>query len=182
MILTHAHPDHLGGNLDAEGRPAYPNARYVVSKAEWDFWTSGPDLAELAVPDELRRVLAEFARASLRGVQRQVDLVASDAEVVPGVRVAAAPGHTPGQLVVEVESEGERLLDVADVVLHPIHLERPDWYAVVDFSPEQTVATRRRVMSQAADQRALVFGLHFAFPALGHVERAGDTWKWQAVG
>jgi glyoxylase-like metal-dependent hydrolase (beta-lactamase superfamily II) len=47
MVLTHAHPDHVGGVLDSSGKPAFPNAQYVMSKTEWDFWTSNPDLHNL---------------------------------------------------------------------------------------------------------------------------------------
>src|SRR3546814_3301897 len=46
VVLTHFHPDHIGGNLE-DGKPAFANARYVSSAAEYDFWSpidkaSGP--------------------------------------------------------------------------------------------------------------------------------------------
>jgi glyoxylase-like metal-dependent hydrolase (beta-lactamase superfamily II) len=49
VILTHGHPDHIGRNIDSEGRPSFSNARYIIWKGEWDFWTSSPDLAEMDV-------------------------------------------------------------------------------------------------------------------------------------
>jgi glyoxylase-like metal-dependent hydrolase (beta-lactamase superfamily II) len=45
VIISHAHPDHIGGNLDADGKPLYPNARYFIWKEEWDFWNSPAALA-----------------------------------------------------------------------------------------------------------------------------------------
>src|SRR5450756_1484895 len=52
VILTHAHPDHIGGAIDLCGRPAFPNARYVLSELEWEFWTAArTDLSPLRVPD-----------------------------------------------------------------------------------------------------------------------------------
>lgn len=40
IILTHAHPDHIGGNLDDNGQPIFTRAGYFIWKAEWDFWFS----------------------------------------------------------------------------------------------------------------------------------------------
>ncbi len=51
VILTHGHPDHIGGNIDSESKPAFKNARYVMWKDEWDFWTSEPDLAQMKIDE-----------------------------------------------------------------------------------------------------------------------------------
>ena len=63
----------------------------------------------------------------------------------------------------------------------PITLEQPEWYAAVDFDPEQIVITRRRFFSKAADEKALVFAFHFPFPGLGHIIQKGAAWQWQPV-
>lgn len=55
VILTRGHPGHIGGNTISEGRPAFPNARFVMWKDEWDFWTS--DLAELKVDEHVKELL-----------------------------------------------------------------------------------------------------------------------------
>jgi glyoxylase-like metal-dependent hydrolase (beta-lactamase superfamily II) len=57
VILTHGHPDHIGGNTNAKGKPAFPNARYVMWKDEWDFWISEPDLAQLKVEDDIKQLI-----------------------------------------------------------------------------------------------------------------------------
>jgi glyoxylase-like metal-dependent hydrolase (beta-lactamase superfamily II) len=181
VILTHAHPDHIGGTVDSEGKPAFPNARYVMWKAEWEFWTAAPDLSGLQVPDWITQVLLKFAAENLPPIESQLDLVDAETEIVPGIHAIAAPGHTPGHMAVSISSDGQRLLCTGDVALHPIHLTEPDWYAAVDLAPDQALASRRRFLDMAVAEQALVQAFHFPFPGLGHVVQKGNAWQWQPI-
>lgn len=176
VILTHGHPDHVGGNTVGEGKSAFPNAHFVMWKDEWDFWTS--DLTERKA-DEHIKPLFTFARKNLLPIRSQLDLVDRETEIVTGIRAIEASGHTHGHIALAISSEGKQLLCIADTVLHPIHVERPDWYASVDFAPEQVVTTRRKLLNMAVIDKALVLAFHFPFPGLGYITRKGDGWRWQ---
>jgi glyoxylase-like metal-dependent hydrolase (beta-lactamase superfamily II) len=167
--------------VDSEGKPAFPNARYVMWKEEWEFWTAAPDLSALSVPDWITQVLLKFAAENLPPIEGQLDLVDAETEIVPGIDAVATPGHTPGHMAVSISSRGQRLLCTGDVALHPIHLEQPDWYAAVDLAPDQALASRRRSADIAVAEQALVQAFHFPFPGLGHVVQRGDAWQWQPV-
>jgi glyoxylase-like metal-dependent hydrolase (beta-lactamase superfamily II) len=178
VIITHAHPDHTGGNIDTEGKPAFPGARYVMWKEEWNFWTSKEAESKLG---EHGAILLAFAHKNLPPIESQLDLINHEGEILPGIRAVAAPGHSPGQMALAISSKGEQLLCISDVVLHPIHVEQPEWCATADFAPEQVVTIRRRLLSRAAVEKALVIAFHFPFPGLGHVVQEGKGWRWQPV-
>ena len=182
VILTHGHGDHVGGCLDASGRPVFSNARHVLSRREWDFWMSEPALDELPVDEAFKRRMLTSVLTNLRGVQQQLELIQLDAELAPGVNAIDAFGHSPGHMAVEMTSDGERLLFVADAIVLPLHAEYPETIGVTDHQRDETVATRIRLLEYAARERALVATSHLAFPGVGHVRPKGRRWQWQAVG
>jgi glyoxylase-like metal-dependent hydrolase (beta-lactamase superfamily II) len=180
VILTHGHPDHIGGNINREGRPAFPNAKYVMWKDEWDFWTSEPNLSGLEIDDHGKETLVKAAKNALNPISDQIELIERETEVRPGIHAVSAPGHTPGHMAVSVVSNDAQLLHISDTVLHPIHLEEPRWCSSVAFDPEKVMVSRLRLLNKAASEGALVLATHFSFPGLGYVIQKGEGWQWRA--
>lgn len=174
VILTHAHPDHIGGITDEAGNINFPRARFVMWKAEWDFWTSEDQLTELP------EMMAGFARKNLPPVRERMDLLERETEVLPGIHAIPAAGHTPGHMVLGLDSDGEHMLVTGDAILHPINLSEPGWHAAVDMDPEAALRTRRTLLERATAERVRLQAFHFhPFPGIGAVERAGDGWRWR---
>ena len=169
VILTHGHRDHLYGVADdITGKVTFVNARHVMWRTEWEFRNSAEGL-DLDDGDASRKLSA---------IAGQLDLMDSEIEIVPGIHAIAAPGHTPGHMALAIVSEGEQLLNLVDVVGHPIHLEQPHWNMHTDHQPELAEHTRRLLLSRAAEQRACILAYHFNFPGIGYVQQRRQAWKW----
>ena len=174
VILTHAHPDHIGGTVDAGGKAAFPAATYHMWHKEWDFWTGEANLVQVPA------WAADFARRKLPPLSAHMRPVDAGTEVVPGIQILSAPGHTPGHSVVEISSGDETLLFMADVALHPLQIEFPQWTSRLDLDPQQTVATRHKIYQRAVENKALVLAFHFhPFPSLGYITGQEGRWHWE---
>jgi glyoxylase-like metal-dependent hydrolase (beta-lactamase superfamily II) len=95
------------------------------------------------------------------------------------MRCILAPGHTPGHTMLQIFSEGEELLHVADIAYNAeLSFPNPDWGANLDADFARAIATRRQYFEELASTRKRAFGSHLPWPGLGFVKREGDGYRW----
>ena len=174
VVLTHLHADHAGGCVFADGSPRFPNARYHVHPADWEYFASNP----VIFAESERRYDARSAMEGL-AAEGTLSLEPDDHEVSPGVRVVHTPGHTPGHRSALLVSGHEVLLLTGDLLHVPIQVAYPDRPSNHDMDPATGSASRWAMLGRAADLGWHVAVSHFARP-FGRVSR--DGWSSEAEG
>lgn len=174
ILLTHLHGDHLGALLDGSGAAAFANAEVLVRDRELAFWTDPTE--ETRIP-EAQKMFAEIARAAMGAYQGRVTPFEGDVEVVPGIEAVALYGHTPGHTGYRI-TDGAGLLVWADVMhVAPLQAANPDVAIAFDISPEDAIASRKRVLEQVAADRTMVTGMHMPFPGFAHIAKDGAAYR-----
>lgn len=179
VILSHGHLDHIGGNVDAALKPNFPNARYVMRKKEWEFWSNKPDLSSLA--DFMQKEILAAVNKSLLSLKGQISLVEAGIDILPGFQYIDAPGHTPGHAALAISSGGEQLIYVADIFHNILQLARPDWITRIDLGPKNAFETRKKIINLVMSTDSKVFASHFPFPCVGNIVQKGDIYLWKPL-
>lgn len=177
VLLTHIHADHSAG-VSRAGKPAFLAADVYVDKRDADFWLNPANINQVEADEA--HTFAESEK-TLRPVINagRLKTFQAPATLINGIRAESTAGHTPGSVLYRVESEGQTLVLWGDII-HAKAVQLPDPHVAIHFDVDskKAIATRERVLKQAADQGYWVAAAHISFPGLGHVKREGSGYRW----
>jgi glyoxylase-like metal-dependent hydrolase (beta-lactamase superfamily II) len=171
VILTHLHGDHIGGNL-IDGRPVFPNARYLVSRADWNYWTA---------PDVLDGNSAVQEQATPLEGLNVLELIEGEFAVTGELTTLPTPGHTPGHISLVIQSAGERGFILGDVAHSPAQAEYTDWSPAFDIDSETSPVTRRVIFDRLEAEGSLISAGHMPEQGFGRLVRKGRRRVWQVA-
>ena len=172
VIITHAHFDHYDGTtIERDGLylPRFPNARVFLGRADWD----NPETQEaLQDPASLEgRTFGVLYKHDL------LELVVSDLDITPEVRIIPAPGESPGHQLVRVHSQGQTFYCLGDLFHHPAEVEHPAWM-VKWADTAANLSSRHRLIKAALQERALLLAAHML---VGRIEGILEHYRWMLL-
>ena len=175
VMCTHLHVDHVGWNtVQQNGRwvPTFPNARYVMSKKEHDYWAA----------ENAKEEIPHFADSVLPIVEaKRADMVTSDFALNDLVKLMPTPGHTPDHMAVRIGRPGNDAIATGDLIHSPLQARYPEQGMRADYDQKQGGATRRAFLESCCDTSTQLCFAHFPTPSTGRVKRWGNGFKVEAV-
>lgn len=180
VLISHMHPDHVGGAFYQDGEPVFPNAAFRAGENEAAFWSGeSPDLSGQLAPPQMQEVLIMVARSFIELAADRIGTFAAGETVVDGITAVSVPGHTQGQMGFLIQSDGESLLYTGDAMGHPVtSVERPVWRFGFDQDSPTAVATRTRLVQELGGTHQRFFTPHFPWPNLGRIGAVADQAVW----
>lgn len=180
VMCTHLHWDHVGWNtqlLDGRWVPTFPNAKYIMAKREYEHWD-----AVYAKGDMSNMHVLAF-EDSVMPIKRaeQAVLVSDDFELEKGLWLEPCPGHTPGLVLINLESGGKRGVFVGDAIHHQLQFLYPELSCRADTDMTLSAKNRRAFLDRHAETDMLVMPAHFPMPTAGRVVREGNAFGFKGA-
>jgi glyoxylase-like metal-dependent hydrolase (beta-lactamase superfamily II) len=173
VAMSHLHFDHAGGLLRADGSRAFPRARIVAQRSEWEIALGdNPRLVASYVQPELRLVRDWGAEGWAEG----------ERELLPGVSVVPTGGHSAGHQAIVVRGSGPRgrtLAFFGDLAMRPWSAN-PRWVTAFDDFPLDSVSVKGSLFAQAADEGWTIVLSHEVAQPIGRLVRDRDRFRYEA--
>ncbi len=173
VIITHFHPDHIGGIFSSENQLVFPNARFHMHQHEWDYWHSSKS-------DNQPHLFKFFIEKNITTLKnKNINLIKHDyQELGKDIISVNAEGHTEGQIALIIGNKNDQLLYISDAFLHPIHIERLNWQTNYDLDHKKAKNTRLKLLDLAHMEEMKINAFHFDFPGIGVVQKENLNWRW----
>ena len=175
VFLTHLHPDHVGWNINNDGAspvPAFPKARYVFHKDDWEAFRPPRD-SEIFGLTYWEETLAPLETAGV------IEPLSGEHAITSEITAILTPGHTPGSMSLSIDSAGEKALVMGDVFHGPPQVSEPDWVFSFDADPDVAIQSRKKMLDRAESENAIMAICHST--GFGRIVIQEGRRYWQGI-
>ncbi|NGQ95380.1 MBL fold metallo-hydrolase [Brevibacillus sp. SYP-B805] len=173
VMMTHMHYDHANGLVSkVEDRltSTFPNAVIYVQETEWN---------EMRAPNIRSR--NTYWEENWRPIQQQVETFGKEHEVLPGIVMHHTGGHSDGHAIIRMESQGEVLLHLADLLPTHAH-QNPLWVMAYDDYPMTSIFAKEKWIAEGIKDSAWFSFYHDALYRALKWNEAGEIIEKVEIG
>ncbi|TAJ82796.1 MAG: MBL fold metallo-hydrolase [Reyranella sp.] len=153
--------------------PTFPNAKYVMSRIDHDHWA-----AMAKKPDTEAYQVNTYNDSVLPIVEaKKAEFVSGEHGMCGCLTLKPTPGHTPGQIRVDLASKDRRAIFAGDALHNPVQVPLWKWNSRFCENLDLARKSRHTLLADCAEQGALLMPAHFAPPHAAYVKANGDRFE-----